>query len=262
MSCSRLLCTSDSMPSMMSTPRSRFVSATASAASNVQPPMNTEMRRKSRCSASPSRSWLQAIAPRSVCWRAGRSRAPPVRIWSRVSIRPRSADGGSVFTRAAASSIASGRPSSRLQISPIARAFSLVSAKAGFAVCARSTNSITAGLAASDSSDVVRCASGRDSGATGTSCSLDRRSGSRLVTTILSGAAIFSRSTTNGTAPSRCSKLSSSSSVGLPLCITCSAIASSGATVPRSGRRRPVPPPAGRGSGRRSSPGSRSARRR
>ena len=37
-----LLFTSDSMPSMMSTPRSCFVSATASAASNVHPPTKTE----------------------------------------------------------------------------------------------------------------------------------------------------------------------------------------------------------------------------
>ena len=50
---------------------------------------------------------------RSVCWRAGRSRAPPVSSGSRRSSRPTIACGVSSRTRAAASSIASGRPSSR-----------------------------------------------------------------------------------------------------------------------------------------------------
>ena len=72
------------------------------------------------------------------------------------------------MTRAAASSRASGRPSSRLQISAMARAFSLVKAKSGLDAIARSTNNITAGLRASVSSEVVRRGSGRGSGGTGT----------------------------------------------------------------------------------------------
>ena len=74
------------------------------------------------CSSGESRSWLQSIAPRSVCCRAGRSRAPPVRSCSRCSSRASIAAGVSSLTRAAASSIARGRPSSRMQISAVARA--------------------------------------------------------------------------------------------------------------------------------------------
>ena len=200
---------------MTSTPRSCFVSATASAASNVQPPTKTDSRRNSRCSASPSRSWLQAIAARSVCWRAGRSRAPPVRICSRLSSRPSIAAGGSVLTRAAASSMASGRPSRRLQISAIARAFSLVSAKSGLDAVARSTNSITAGLRASVSSDVVARGVG------------PRQRQHRHLVLAVQVQRLPARDQDlerrvdreqirrrTGTAPRRCSKLSSSSSIG------------------------------------------------
>ena len=38
-----------------------------------------EGRRTAPCPGSSSMSWLQAIAPRRVCWRSGRSRAPPAR---------------------------------------------------------------------------------------------------------------------------------------------------------------------------------------
>ena len=68
---------------------------------------------------------------RSVCWRAGRSRAPPVSSGSRRSRRASIACGGSSRIRAAASSIASGRPSRRWQISATAGAFSSVTAKSG-----------------------------------------------------------------------------------------------------------------------------------
>ena len=72
-------------------------------------------RRKSRRSGSDSRSWLQAIAPRSVRWRSGRSRDPPAR--SRLDVsRSRISAGLRSRTRAAASSIASGRPDRRSQI--------------------------------------------------------------------------------------------------------------------------------------------------
>ena len=69
--------------------------------------------------------------PRSVCWRAGRSRAPPVSSGRRRSSRASSACGESSLIRAAASSIASGSPSRRTQISATAGAFSLVTAKSG-----------------------------------------------------------------------------------------------------------------------------------
>ena len=50
---------------------------------------------------------------RSACWRSGRSRAPPTRKSRRCSRRSRIASSESSFARAAASSIASGTPSSR-----------------------------------------------------------------------------------------------------------------------------------------------------
>ena len=80
------------------------------------------------------------MASRIVCWRAGRSRAPagqqrqPV-LQPRQQRRRRTA----AVTRAAASSIASGRPSRRAQISAIAGALSAVRAKSGCTACARST---------------------------------------------------------------------------------------------------------------------------
>ena len=52
--------------------------------------------------------------------------------------------GVSTRTFAAASSIASGRPSSRRQMAATSAAFSSVSAKSGFTARARSTNSATA----------------------------------------------------------------------------------------------------------------------
>ena len=95
------------------------------------------------------------------------------------------------MTRAAASSMASGSPSRRLQISAIARAFSLVSAKSGLDAAARSTNSFTAAFVASASSDVVLVGSGRGSGSTGTSSSSYRCGAARrLVTRTFSGASI------------------------------------------------------------------------
>ena len=100
--------------------RRMTASATASAASSVQPPAKTARRRKSACSSAVSRSWLQAIVSRSVCCRAGASRGPPV---EQAQRRRRGAPeplqqrrGGSALIRAAASSIASGSPSSRAQI--------------------------------------------------------------------------------------------------------------------------------------------------
>ena len=71
------------------------------------------------------------VAQRLLARRAGRARrrsAAPSRL---AEPRAGSPAGGSSLTRAAASSIASGRPSSRAQISATAGAFSSVSAKSG-----------------------------------------------------------------------------------------------------------------------------------
>ena len=88
------------------------------------------------------------MSARSVCCRGSTSRFPPVSTRKRSSSRSRSCRGLRIFTRAAASSIASGIPSSRRQISTTVDAFSSVSAKRWSAEIARSTKSATAGAAA------------------------------------------------------------------------------------------------------------------
>ena len=80
------------------------------------------------------------------------------------SSRPTIASGVSSFTRAAASSIASGMPSSRRQISATASAFSSVSSKLGLAACARSTKSCDGGASRPSPSPRRRA---RASGGTG-----------------------------------------------------------------------------------------------
>ena len=90
---------------------------TSSAASSVNAPEKAASRRNRICSASLSRSWLHSTEACSVCWRATAVRAPPVRRRNR-SARPGQdpLPADSDRTRAAASSMARGRPSSRLQI--------------------------------------------------------------------------------------------------------------------------------------------------
>ena len=78
-----------------------------------------------------SRSWLQSMAPRSVRWRSGRSRPPADSRPSRSPRRWAIAAGDRSRIRAAASSIASGRPSSRRTISATCVPFSAVSAEVG-----------------------------------------------------------------------------------------------------------------------------------
>ena len=110
---SRLLSTSEARPSRTSTSSARSGSAIACATSGDHSSASTARRRKMTCSAGVSRSWLQASVARRVCWRAGRSRAPPPD--SRSSERPsrsRIALGAKRRMRAAASSMASGSPAS------------------------------------------------------------------------------------------------------------------------------------------------------
>ena len=111
--------TSDDIPSRTDRPGSWRGLHTASAASSVQEPANTARRRNRRFSASVSSSWLQSIAWRSVCCRTGRSGPPPVSRASRRSRRPSICAGERMRIRAAASSMASGSPSRRAQISAI-----------------------------------------------------------------------------------------------------------------------------------------------
>src|SRR5205085_4190761 len=85
---------------------------------------------------------------------------------------------------AAASSIASGRPSSRRQISVTAAALPSVSAKPGRTARARSTNSATAGEAATSAAEAVPGSAGNASGGTGYSRSARNPSTVRLVASI------------------------------------------------------------------------------
>ena len=146
---------------------------------------------------------------RSVFCRAGKSRAPPTRKLRRSLNSISIFCGGNTRTRAAASSIASGKPSSCWQISTTADTFSFVTVKAGFTATARSINIATASYCVSRSNGGNRFGSGRDKGGTGYSISPDRRNTSLLVTnTFTRGAAVRSSLT-------RCSKLSNTRRVCL-----------------------------------------------
>ena len=78
-------------------------------------PSKTDRRSKARWSRGDRRSWLQATAPSSVRCRAGTSRAPLPGSGSRAARRSRIADSGRSDTRAAASSMPSGSPSTSAQ---------------------------------------------------------------------------------------------------------------------------------------------------
>ena len=118
-------------------------------------------------------------------------------------------------SRGAASSSASGSPSRRRQISTTAAAFSSVSANEGSADTARSTNSCTAGDAAtafmSGSSE-----SGSASGSTDRTHSPVTPSGSRLVArTCTPGHDARRRATSRAASSTMCSQLSKTSSSAL-----------------------------------------------
>ena len=144
---------------------------------------------------------------RIVCWRGAVSRGPPVRIERRCSSRSRSAGNGRCFTRAAASSIASGTPSTRRQISAMAAsADGSVASRSGRAARARSRKSATDGDPRSSSP------AGTSSGATAISRSPRRWSVERLVTRAHMPGHAASNSPRVGAASRRCSNVSSTSS--------------------------------------------------
>ena len=149
------------------------------------------------------------MASRSVRWRS--PALPPVRNERRFSSsRSRICGAVSSLTRAAASSIASGMPSSRRQISATAEAFWLFSSNDGLASRARSTNICTAADAASASEPT-----GKPSGGTAYSRSSRTWSGARLVAISFRFGASVSTSPSSGDAGITCSKLSSTISVGV-----------------------------------------------
>src|SRR6266567_2158819 len=94
--------------------------------------------------------------------------------------------------RAAASSMASGNPSRRTQISAMVRVLAGVNCKSGLAVCAHSRKSATAAYCARASPSGRWVRSGSASGGTGNSCSPRRCRTARLVTRILSPGQLVS----------------------------------------------------------------------
>ena len=144
----------------------------------------------------------------------GRSRAPPVSSCRRLLSLVSREDGAKILIRAAASSIASGNPSSRAQISATAPALSLPSLKSGLTATARCRNSATAGYCDRLSGEDFPPGSGSASGGKGNSCSPYTCSADRLVTMIFRFTPVANNSATVPAAAVRCSKLSSTSSMG------------------------------------------------
>jgi hypothetical protein len=92
------------------------VVAAASAASRSKPPANTDSRSSNARSGGSSSSYDQSTVARSVCWRGIAERLPRVSSAKRRSSRSWTSAIDIERIRAAASSIASGIPSSRRQI--------------------------------------------------------------------------------------------------------------------------------------------------
>ncbi len=130
------------------------------------------------------------MVARSVRWRSGTSRAPPVRSGRRCSSRERICSGVSAFTRAAASSSASGRSSRRRQISDTERFVW----KSALTARARARKKPTPSSWAK--------------GGTAYSCSALRWSGSRLVTSSSSRGHSARSVPSSAAASTTCSKLS------------------------------------------------------
>ena len=175
-------------------------------------PAKTPRQANSACSSGDSREKLQSRVFCRVRCRSGRSRGPPVRTPIGLPSRASSAWGGSSLTRAAASSMASGKPSSRRQISATAPTFWPVSLNLGATAWARSVNSRTEAYCPAVPASRAAPAGGTGSGGTGNSCSPLSLSMVRLVTRIFRPGAVASSSASSGAASVTCSKLSSTSS--------------------------------------------------
>jgi len=150
-----------------------------------------------------------------VRWRSGRSRAPPTSSGRQRPRRASSAWGAKIRTCAAASSMASGSPSSRAQIAATSAAFPAVRAKEGRTACAHCTKRATAGKRATAAGSAPSAGVGRASGGTGKVCSPRTRSAARLVTSATTPGHAPSSAASAGPAPATCSMLSSSSSRSL-----------------------------------------------
>src|SRR5215831_2521779 len=178
----------------------------------VQPSTNTAVTSSSDRSASVSSPTLHSTVARRVRCRSGRSTAPVPSASSDAASRSSSAAGSSSRVRAAASSIASGRPSRRRQISATAASLPAVSSKSGRTARARSTNSPTAGQAATSPAETLPEPAGNASGGTGYSRSARSPSTVRLVATITTPGQRASSSPRSRATWSTCSRLSRISS--------------------------------------------------
>src|SRR5215218_2467891 len=144
-----------------------FRDPAASAASKVHPPAKTESLLNRIFSCSRSKSWLQASSPLSVCCLCTTLRPPRVKSSREPSSLFEICSKDRVPTLAAASSMASGIPSSLLHTSATACALPGVKAKEGSRLRARARNRRADSDLSSSSTVGERCGSGVLSGGTG-----------------------------------------------------------------------------------------------
>ena len=124
---------------------------------------------------------------------------------------------GRCLTRAAASSIAKGRPSSLRQISTTSKAVSRSRSRFRLTAFARSQKSAVAGQRTMSSGVGSVTPDGNSKGGTANSCSPRSRRALRLVTRKVVSGHLRSREYTSGAAGVRCSKVSRTTSAFLPV---------------------------------------------
>ena len=174
----------------------------------------TPRQSKTRRSASPSSAYDHSTVACSVCWRLAASARPRVSSRNRSSSSAAISAGRSAATRAAASSMASGIPSRRREISPTAATFAGVSEKSPRAAVARWANKDTASLA--PAAAMPAAAGGSDSGRSPKTCSPPTPSGCWLVARTRTPGQPRRMSAASAAATlARCSQLSSTSSSAL-----------------------------------------------
>ena len=187
------------------------LSATADSRSN--PPAKIDSRRISCLSRGSSKLKLQPTALRMDRCRSVTAVAEESSPSWPTCRRRNSALGSIILIRDAASSMASGKPSSLRQTSTSGEAMSSVRAKSGWNMRTRSTNMRMLSKRISCAGFSCAVASGRESGCSGYSRSGAMPSGSRLVTMTFSRVQACSRSWISDRAGMTCSKLSSSRSI-------------------------------------------------
>ena len=204
------LSTNANSRSPMSPAGSRSSLQMATAVCTVAPAGNTASRSASSRSSGASRSQLHSTTARSVRWRGMAVRLPPVSSRNRLDSRAAISPIGITRSRAAASSMASGRPSSRRTISVTWATVVSSTQKPALTACARSISRRTAGWSIASTAETPT--GGRPSGGSTQSASPTMPSGSRLVVRMrTSGQPASSWSMRTATGPIRCSQLSTSS---------------------------------------------------